>query len=578
MKRLIKNLREWVPQLEVWAIIPDLLAVAALILCVVMPGSVISGLALALPLGLIVHRQRKHIFSLQRSAGGLGSYLVSRYLLLAAVAARMQGNDAFSGIEIAIVAVVALFLAGERIIRAGNRLVMPLAANLPKIKLSLKPRIAYRVVFVLNTALTAMMILNSQFTGALVYGEVALGVTILVVTGTGMRDVVTRLRNSNAIKDRRHGALQKLAPRFILYWDGDAPGAYQVTMWLPYLDRLGLPYLIVVRRAALVRELTKHTKRPIFVCGSLEDIDDVIVESLRGIFYVNNAARNAHMTRYAHLVHIQLNHGESDKAASINPAFRMYDFNFVAGQAAIDRFAANNVPMPSEMFRIVGRPQADDVLPAEQEIGQIASPTVLYAPTWIGLHKDANYSSLPVGEQIVRALLERGCRVVFRPHPFAMQHPQTKLVCQTIVRLLEQDQHARGVQHLFGAEATTKRSVAECFNSSDAMIADVSSVASDYLHSGKPLAMVATRHSATEFEAAFPTARAAYILETAGGATLNLDGVLDQLLTTDPKRSVRSDLAAYYLGDFPGETSTERFVTTALDALGLSSPRPTFAS
>src|SRR5699024_5981034 len=141
--------------------------------------------------------------------------------------------------------------------------------------------------------------------------------------------------------------------------------------------------------------------------------------SVRGVFYVNNAMRNNHMVRYSQLTHIQLLHGESDKASSASPVLRMYDRDFVAGQAAIDRFAKFGVAMPPGIFRIVGRPQVEDVLPPRAPIGQSGSPTVLYAPTWRGNQAETDYSSLQRGPEIVQGLLDRGCRVVFRPHPYS---------------------------------------------------------------------------------------------------------------------------------------------------------------
>src|SRR5690625_6533680 len=71
--------------------------------------------------------------------------------------------------------------------------------------------------------------------------------------------------------------------------------------------------------------------------------------------------RNNHMVRYSGLTHIQLLHGESDKASSANPVTRMYDRDFVAGQAAIDRFEKFGVSMHPDIFRIVGRPQVEEV-------------------------------------------------------------------------------------------------------------------------------------------------------------------------------------------------------------------------
>ena len=52
------------------------------------------------------------------------------------------------------------------------------------------------------------------------------------------------------------------------------------------------------------------------------------------------------MVRFNQLTHIQLLHGDSDKASSFNPVTAMFDRIFVAGQAAIDRYAANGVLIP----------------------------------------------------------------------------------------------------------------------------------------------------------------------------------------------------------------------------------------
>src|SRR5699024_7989560 len=118
---------------------------------------------------------------------------------------------------------------------------------------------------------------------------------------------------------------------------------------------------LVTRTVQNFRQLAAATDHPVLLRRSLTDLDALIVPSARGVFYVNNAMRNNHMVRYAELTHIQLLHGESDKASSATPIIRMYDRDFVAGQAAIDRFEKFGVPMPKDIFRIVGRPQVEDV-------------------------------------------------------------------------------------------------------------------------------------------------------------------------------------------------------------------------
>src|SRR5262249_16841694 len=148
---------------------------------------------------------------------------------------------------------------------------------------------------------------------------------------------------------------------------------------------------------------------PVIYAPQVEFVDQVVVDSLRAVFYVNNGALNTHMVRFARLTHIQLLHGDSDKASSYNPVTAMYHRIFVAGQAGIDRYGGNGVRIRLDRFDIVGRPQVEAVRPAAGPIASVEAPTVLYATTWVGLHADAPYCSLPIGEKIVRALLARGC-------------------------------------------------------------------------------------------------------------------------------------------------------------------------
>ena len=177
-----------------------------------------------------------------------------------------------------------------------------------------------------------------------------------------------------------------------------------------------------------------------------------MVDSLVAVFYVNNALRNVHMVRFPGIRHIQLNHGDSDKAPSYNPEARMYDKNFVAGQAAIDRFAAHGVPTSPDFFEIVGRPQVEDVHVVPGPI-RSTTPRVLYAPTWAGVHSDSAYSSLPIGPLLVEALIARGCVIIYRPHPYAAKSPQLAAASARVRAILEADARQHGRAHVWGHQA-----------------------------------------------------------------------------------------------------------------------------
>ncbi len=362
---------------------------------------------------------------------------------------------------------------------------------------------------------------------------------------------LNRLRYDRRNRKKLARAIKAYAPTFALHWRADPGTDYQIAMWLPYLERLGTPFVVIVRTPDNFAEALALTSAPVLLRRNMVDLDEVVVPSLKTVFYVNNAASNSQMVRYPGLHHIMLNHGDSDKAPSYNPVSRMYDKNFVAGQAAIDRFTSHGVTISESQFSIVGRPQIEDVVKARGPIGELDRPTVLYAPTWAGFTADAAYSSLAVGVTLIEALLARGCNVIFRPHPYAYRSATLTASCNQIIALLKADPRSDAA-HAFGDQAEKQWSLAECFNHSDAMISDVSGVVADYLYSNKPLAMCAVHTTATDFAAEFPLAEAAYIVQVTGSRIDDLDSVLDQLLVTDPMAQARSSLRTYYLGD-PGD-------------------------
>jgi hypothetical protein len=372
-------------------------------------------------------------------------------------------------------------------------------------------------------------------------------------------------------------ALERYRPAFALYFSAPPNTDYHVHMWLPYLERIGRPFVLIVREPASLRNLAA-TGVPIVYCPSVSSLDQAVTPGMRACFYVNNGAKNTHMVRFNEMTHIQLLHGDSDKASSFNPVTAMFDRVFVAGQAGIDRYAANGVHVPLTKFDIVGRPQVETVEVAHDHIRDVADRVVLYATTWIGFYTDANYCSLPIGEPIVRQLLERGATVILRPHPYAGKDADSGRHLARLQEILAEDRERTGRQHVFGPAAQAAMSVVDCVNAADAMISDVSGVASDFLYSGKPFALTnMLAASAEDFERSFPLAKAAYVINDHAG---NLPGVLDDLLDLDPLAAVRREVRTYYLGDFAEDAYADGFVQTGRsyvdqDAVTLITPQST---
>lgn len=531
------------------------------------PTSGVARIALVLMASLLVFRIVVEELRLRRSQEApellMGTKTLARVVIIAAAVA----VDVAAGRHwwtVAVAAVLMSLIVGEGAVRRPVNNATPQSANIKGWDVPLPSSVVANVYFAATTLGTVLLAVSAasdvtQVPAAL--AAVAATAVALMVGRQSARYLVGRRRFERHLSK----IVAELEPVFAFHWQAPVGTAYQAAMWLPYLARLGVPYFVLVRTIANFHEVSKMTDAPVILRVGLEDLDPIVCPTLKTVFYANTAVRNSHMIRFPHLTHIQLNHGDSDKIASVSPTFRQYDRNFVAGQAAIDRFARHGVATLHDQFEIVSRPQLEDVEQAAGPIGEIAAPTVLYSPTWSGFYEDSDYSSLSAGPAIVQGLLDRGCTVVFRPHPYARRHPGNARACRQIIDLLSQDASTSGRRHVFGPAAETAMSVTDCFNASDAMVSDVSSLVSDFLISGKPFAMAAVSASGKAFAERFPLAEAGYVFDAPrkAGTVSGLDEAMDGMLGSDPLADTRRSLRTYYLSDTPSNRVAERFLETA---------------
>jgi CDP-glycerol glycerophosphotransferase (TagB/SpsB family) len=190
----------------------------------------------------------------------------------------------------------------------------------------------------------------------------------------------------------------------------------------------------------------------------------------------------------------------------------------------------------------------------------LSGKVVLYAPTWAGFSTDTNYCSLPVARRLIDRVLELGATVIFRPHPYTEKDARSAAITNELDQLLRSDKQATGRNHLWGKASREDVSIIECFNRSDAMIADVSSTVTDFLFSEKPFAVVDMLGEGDGFVQNFPLADGAYILRN---DLSNLEQAITDLLVSDPKGHIRRSLKGHYLGNFPAETYADGFVDAA---------------
>ncbi|QMW67558.1 CDP-glycerol glycerophosphotransferase family protein [Mumia sp. ZJ1417] len=517
-------------------------------------GLSLGGALVTMALFVVLHRRaRPGNRKFQQIAGTLQ---MSRLLLVLALVVAWFDWHGSSWMVAVSLAVLAASTSVETTVFDSWERVGLEARNLPSLNVDVREVVPRGVVGVVGAAavVVAWLAAAAGLTTVLVLVAAACLVAVVLALASGLR----RVHRCVDAEDRLYATLEEQAPEFTVYFGSNVGARYQVGMWIPYFERLGRPFVVVTRNLTMFRALEGLTSAPVIHRPSIRSLQEVIVPSMRAAFYVNNAPNNTHFIERRQMVHVWLNHGDSEKPACYNPVHAIYDRIFAAGQAGIDRYARHGVEIPREKFEIVGRPQVEDIRPARGPIGDLTDRTVLYAPTWRGPYADSEVYSLPRGEEIVRALLKRGVRVIFRSHPFNYRFPDATRTIAKIGALLDADRARTGRQHVWGDAAELHMSVVDCFNASDAMVSDVSAVVSDYLQSQKPFAMIAVGRSSEVLREEAPAARAAYVVD---GAISDLEPALDAMLGEDPLVEVREQTRVYYLGDFPAGTYADGFLT-----------------
>ncbi|KAA1380497.1 CDP-glycerol glycerophosphotransferase family protein [Aeromicrobium fastidiosum] len=444
--------------------------------------------------------------------------------------------------------VLALGLATAPLARSGAVARPPLAAHVPGQPVWVRPTPPFRFrVWAIAAALSVLL------TAVAIAVQPAFQVAAAFF-GLGILGVITAIfRRYRSGCEEVRAAVEAYAPRLAMPYAGKA--GHHIGMWSPWIDRTGIPWVVVARTPALFEQLAAMYPETPIVQGR-------IPATVTGALYPHGATTNTEFIEASPgATHVFLGHGDSDKPLSASERVLHYDVVAVAGQAAIDRFAAAGLEVPAEKIRVIGRPQTEGITTGAQRMPK--RPTVLYAPTWRHADDTLNVSSLAVAERIVQALLDRGCTVVFRRHFAGQNHVDAEAMIVRVNRMLAADAEATGRPHRFGTAAMDEPLI-EAFNSVDAMVSDISGIVVDFMASLKPLVMYAAQADDPDaFRAAHPTAQAAYVVDR---HLTQLDSALDAALGKDPLAAARRERADHYLGTDRAEPA-RRFIDL-LEELG----------
>ncbi|MFJ6197825.1 CDP-glycerol glycerophosphotransferase family protein [Micromonospora sp. NPDC092111] len=348
--------------------------------------------------------------------------------------------------------------------------------------------------------------------------------------------------------------LDSYRPEVALYFAGPAKDVYQANMWLAPTEAVDQRAVVLLRSKEAFFELA-DTRLPVVCVPTGPDFMNLELGTVRAALYAANVGANIHMLREPGMKHVFVGHGDSDKQASVNPYSKVYDEVWVAGLAGRERYARAGVGVRDEDIVEIGRPQLAGVHTFGAEAADRPF-TVLYAPTWEGwLDDDPYHTSLVLmGERIVKGLLATSpkVRLIYKPHPLTgSRSKEAKAAHERVVariRAAGGDTDARSLDGP-GHRVVTGRVPAlfDCFNQTDLLISDISSVVSDFVQSQRPYVVAnPSGLPEDEFRRAFPTSRGAYLLSVDCG---ELEKVL--ALTRagdDPMTDARRDLKTYLLG------------------------------
>jgi hypothetical protein len=353
----------------------------------------------------------------------------------------------------------------------------------------------------------------------------------------------------------------------VIHFPEDPERLYQLEQWLPVFDKLAerRRVLLVVRDIRTMDALEGLTKLPTVCVATFLDLMSLYdLGDFKVCIYVNNGFRNFQSLNNPRMLHMHVNHGESDKLSSFSNQVKGYDRVFVAGPVAMERYREALIDFDERKLVMVGRPQLDLEFPPA--LPESSRRTVMYAPTWEGESESNNWTSLDkFGVSIIEQALDvPGVRVVYRPHPrvASSRYPGLGKAHKSILRMIEaaNDRDPQG-----GHLVQSGGDILAMFGQCDALVADVSSVTLDYLYlrPDGPIFLTDRRGDRALLVADSPLAEGADIIDN---ATIGRFGpLLADRLRDDARFEDRARVRKHYFGDLQTGESTVRFLDAVDD-------------
>jgi hypothetical protein len=357
----------------------------------------------------------------------------------------------------------------------------------------------------------------------------------------------------------------------VAYFPDDPTRAYQLAQWLPVLEGLDQVHRVgvVTRDPESAVAIRKLTRLPVLLAPTFAELT-VLYDELdaKVVVYCNNSMRNFESLIDTRMLHVHINHGESDKQSMASNVAKAYDRVFVAGEAAVHRHLVGLLEFDVSRLVRIGRPQLD--LRPEPLLPVSSRRTVLYAPTWEGDADYNDYSSVDViGPEIARSILAvPAVRLVYKPHPKVTTSTNPAIrqghraILEALARAAESDPGA-------GHTAFKAGDILAVMPGCDAIVTDVSSVGLDwlYLHTEKPIVLTDRHLDPERLRQEVPVSRCADVIDCSSVA--GLTELLDSRLAHDEHHLARVAMRRHYFDDLQIGDSTARFLQAVSELVTL---------
>ncbi len=346
----------------------------------------------------------------------------------------------------------------------------------------------------------------------------------------------------------------------VIYFFGGMGQTYQIKQWIDTFKELDKKHKIVVVTRS--REVQNYFKSilpfPVAYRNTVQQLHSLYNKhNFKVIIYINNGVKNFQSLLNENVLHIHINHGESDKSSDHSNQVKGYDYIFVHAPNGYNNYMKYLINLDPKKLIQTGRPQLDFIKPIKLDTKK--RPVVIYTTTYEATHRSMRYTSVDIyGEKIVNQIIDSNKYFfIYKPHPnLGGNDPKVKEIHHRLIKKVEESSYAVMLD---------KDDVNNIYPLVDFGIFDMSSTMTDFLNVNKPFLLADVFnpevHNVSDYN----------ILKGCNRITHdNIDNLLvliEDEIKNDPMKKKREEVKKLYLGEYKEGESIKKFISSVTDII-----------